>query len=55
MIDQIFYICQTLETRWEYNVAGHQLLIDFKEAYDSVRREALHSILIVFGILRKLV
>jgi len=33
----------------------HQLFIDFKKAYDSVRREALYSILIEFGIPMKLV
>ena len=33
----------------------HQLFIDFKKAYDSVRREALYKILIEFGIPKKLV
>jgi len=28
----------------------HQLFIDFKEAYDSVRREVLYNIPIEFGI-----
>jgi hypothetical protein len=36
-------------------VAVHQLFIDFKKAYDSVRREALYNILIEFGIPKKLV
>jgi len=40
---------------WKYNEAGHQLFIDFKKAYDSVRREALYNILIEFGIPIKLV
>jgi hypothetical protein len=53
--DQIFYIWQILEKRWEYNGTVHQLFIDFKKAYDSVRREVLYSILIEFGIPRKLV
>jgi hypothetical protein len=26
---------------WEYNERVHQLFIDFKKAYDSVRREVL--------------
>jgi hypothetical protein len=39
--DQIFYICQILDKKWEYNGTVHQLFIDFKKAYDSVRREAL--------------
>jgi len=39
----------------EYNEAVHQLFIDFKKAYDSVRREVLYNILIEFGIPKKLV
>jgi len=44
-----------LEKKWEYNEEVHQLFIDFKKAYDSVRREVLYKILIEFGIPRKLV
>jgi len=44
-----------LRKKWEHNEAVHQLFIDFKTAYDSVRREALYNILIEFGIPRKLV
>jgi len=53
--DHIFCIRQTLEKKWEYNEAVHQQFIDFKKAYDSGRREALYSILIKFGIPKKLV
>jgi hypothetical protein len=53
--DQIFYIRQILEKKWEYNGTVHQIFIDFKKAYDSVRREGLYNILIEFGIPRKLV
>jgi hypothetical protein len=38
-----------------YNGAVHQLFVDFKKAYDSVRREVLYNILIEFGITLKLV
>jgi hypothetical protein len=44
-----------LEKKWEYNELVHQLSIDFKKAYDSVRRKVLHNILIEFGIPMKLV
>jgi hypothetical protein len=37
--DQIFCIRQILEKKWEYNETVHQLFVDFKKAYDSVRRE----------------
>ena len=54
-IDHIFCIRQILEKKMEYNEEVHQLFIDFKKAYDSVRREVLYKILIEFGIPRKLV
>ena len=33
----------------------HQLFIDLKKAYDSVRREVLYNILMEFGISKKLI
>jgi hypothetical protein len=39
----------------EGNVTVHQLFVDFKKAYDSVRREVLYNILIQFGVPMKLV
>ena len=42
-----------LEKKWEYNEAVHQLFIDFKKAYNSVRREVLYNILMEFGIPKK--
>jgi hypothetical protein len=33
----------------------HQLFIDFKKAYDSVKREVLYNILLEFSIPKKLV
>jgi hypothetical protein len=29
--------------KWEYSETIHQLFIDFKKAYDSVRREVLYK------------
>jgi hypothetical protein len=53
--DQIFYIRQILERKWECNGTVHQLFIDFKKAYDSVKREFLYNILLEFCIPKKLV
>jgi hypothetical protein len=41
IMDQIFCICQILEKKWEYNWTVHHIFIDFKKAYDSVKREVL--------------
>jgi hypothetical protein len=44
-----------LSKKWEYNEAVHQLFIDFKKAYDLLRREVLYNIFIEFGMSMKLV
>jgi hypothetical protein len=44
-----------LNKKWEYYEAVHQVFVDFKKAYDSVRREVLYNILIESGIPLKLV
>jgi hypothetical protein len=41
--------------KWEYDETVHQLFIDFKKAYDSVRREILFNIFIEFELLITLV
>jgi hypothetical protein len=38
IMDQIFYIWQILQNKWDYNRTVHQLFINFKKAYDSVKR-----------------
>jgi hypothetical protein len=53
--DQIFRIRHILEKKWEYYETVHQLFIDFKKTYYSVRREVLYNILIEFGVPMKLV
>jgi hypothetical protein len=53
--DQIFCIRQILEKKWEYNEAVHQVFIDLKKVYDSVKREVLCNILVEFGVPMKLV
>jgi hypothetical protein len=52
--DQLFYIQQMLEKKWEYNGTVNQLFIDFNKAYDSVKREVLYNILLKYGITKKL-
>jgi hypothetical protein len=52
--DQIFCIREILE-KSEYNETVHELFVDFKKAYNSVRREVLYSILIEFGFCMKFV
>jgi hypothetical protein len=42
-----------VEKKWEYETV-HQLFVDLKKAYDSVRREVLYNILIEFGAPMKL-
>ena len=53
--DHIFFIRYILEKKWEYSETVRQLFVDFKKAYDSVRKEVLYIILIEFGIPMKLV
>ena len=52
--DHIFCIRQILEKKWEYTKAVHQLFIDLKKAYDSIRM-VLHNILVETGIPMKMV
>jgi sorting nexin-29 len=54
-MDQILYIRQILEKKWEYNGTVYQLFIDFKKAYDSIKREVLYNILLQFPVPKKLV
>jgi len=52
--DHIICIRQILEKKWECSEAVHQLLIDFKKAYDAVRRKVLYNILFEFDVPMKL-
>jgi hypothetical protein len=51
----MFCIHQILVQNLEYSETVHHLSLDFKKAYDLVRREVLYNILIEFGISMKLV
>jgi hypothetical protein len=52
--DHMFCIRQILQKKWEYKEAVHQIYIDCKKAYDSVRGMAVSTILTEFSIPRKL-
>ena len=41
--DHIFCFCH-FKKKWEYSEAVHQVFIDFKKAYDSIKREVLYKI-----------
>jgi hypothetical protein len=43
-----------LEKKWKYNEMVHQLFLDFKKAYDSVRRKVLYNVLIEYRVLMKI-
>jgi len=49
----MFTLRQILEKKWEGNGTVHQLFIDFKKAYGSIKSEKLYSILIRFRIPKK--
>jgi hypothetical protein len=53
-VRNILYIWQILEKTWEYNGMVHQLFIDFRKAYDPVKREVLYIILLEFTISKKI-
>jgi hypothetical protein len=36
--------------KWEFSERVHQIFVDFKKAYDSVRKEVLYNILIEFCV-----
>jgi hypothetical protein len=48
--EQIFCIRQTLDKKLECSGLVHQIFINFKNAYDSGRREVLYNILIEYGV-----
>jgi hypothetical protein len=52
---QNFCFLQMLEKKWEYIETVHQLFIDCKKVYDSVRGEVLYNILTEFGVPMNLV
>jgi hypothetical protein len=52
---QILGILRILQKAWDYNGTVYQSFTGFEKAYDSVKREVLHNILIEFRLPIKLV
>jgi hypothetical protein len=50
LLTKSFALFRWLQKKLEYSETVLQLLIDFKKAYDSVRREALCNILMEYGV-----
>jgi hypothetical protein len=48
--EHVFYTCQILEEKWEFNGVVHQLFIGFKRAFYLVRNKVLYNFLIEYGI-----
>jgi sorting nexin-29 len=50
----MFELSHVLDEKWDYNRASYEVFIDFKKAYDSVRKEVLYCTLSKFGVPTKL-
>lgn len=55
VIAQMFASQQILENKYEYTGSVHELFIDFKKTYVSVKGEGLYNILNAFGICKQVV
>ena len=53
--DQMFTLRQILDKFREYNLHTHHLFVDFKAAYDSVKRNKLWHIMLEYGFPTKLI
>ena len=53
--NQIFTLRQIMEKTKEFGIETHHLFIDFKSAYDTVRREQLYNAMSEFNIPNKLI
>jgi hypothetical protein len=55
LLNRFFAFVRYWRKKWKYNDTVHQLFIDFKKTYDSVRRKVLYNVLIEFGVPMNLV
>ncbi|XP_055388138.1 uncharacterized protein LOC129616507 [Condylostylus longicornis] len=54
-IDQIFVVKQSMEKLYEYNQDVHLLFLDFKQVFDSIKRNTIITALSSLGIPSKLI
>lgn len=54
-MDQLFTVRQLLQKCWEFDIDVWQLFVDFRQAYDSINRNALCKIMSELGVPSKLV
>jgi hypothetical protein len=56
LLRELYDMCSSLKLCLTvYNETVRQLFVDFKKAYDSVKREVFYNILTEFGVLMKLI
>jgi len=53
--NQIFMLRQILEKTEEFGIGTHHLFIDFKSAYDTIKRDLLYNAMSEFNIPNKLI
>ena len=53
-VDQMFALLQVLEKTHEFNADAHHQFIDFKQAYDSIRRDKFLTAMYTLGVPAKL-
>lgn len=54
-MDQLYTVKMVAEKCWEFDIDVYQLFVDFKQAYDSIDRSKLYTIMLDFDVPSKLV
>jgi sorting nexin-29 len=53
--DRLFAVKQLLVKFWEHDIDLYQIFVNFKQAYDSIKREKLYTATQEMGISNKLI